>query len=346
MEFEAAILTQQNQPLVVDCIRYSENKLGIGQVLVEIYVSGICGSQIGEIEGVKGQDKFIPHLMGHEGCGRVKKVGPGVTTVKSGDKVVLHWKKGNGINSEVPKYEWKGAQVNAGWVTTFNKYAIISENRMTCIPEEVPNDEAALFGCAVTTGFGVIENNAKLRMGESIVVLGAGGIGLNIIQAANLMSAYPIIAVDLYNERLELAKKLGATHLINSMETDFSQEIRSILGNNLDIFVDNTGLPEIIEKGYELINDLGRLILVGVPRKGQNINIFSLPLHFGKKITGSFGGECKPEIDIPRYLKLYQREDLSLSKIITERYKLKDINLAISRIKEGKAIGRVMIDFE
>ena len=128
---------------------------------------------------------------------------------------------------------------------------------------------------AVTTGFGVVENNAQLKIGESIVVLGAGGIGLNIIQAANLMSAYPIIAVDLYNERLELAKKLGATHLINSMETDFSQEIRSILGNNLDIFVDNTGLPEIIEKGYELINDLGRLILVGVPRKGRLFYSFS-----------------------------------------------------------------------
>tara|TARA_S200000501_G_C20866012_1_gene761967 strand:- start:3978 stop:5018 length:1041 start_codon:yes stop_codon:yes gene_type:complete len=346
MEFEAAILTEQNKPLIVDYIKCLNDELGIGQVLVELYVSGICGSQLGEIDGVKGSDKFIPHLMGHEGCGRVKELGPGVTTVKVGDKVVLHWKKGNGINSEVPKYEWKGKLVNAGWVTTFNKYAVVSENRMTSIPEEIPSDEAALFGCAVTTGFGVVENNAQLKIGESIVVLGAGGIGLNIIQAANLVSAYPIIAVDLYSDRLELAKKVGATHLINTMETDFSDKILSIVGNDLDVFVDNTGLPEIIEKGYKLINDLGRLILVGVPRKGQNINIFSLPLHFGKKIIGSFGGECKPEIDIPRYLKLYQREKLSLNQIITERYKLKDINLAISRIREGKAIGRVMIDFE
>ena len=105
MDFQAAILTEQKKPLVVDNIRYSQN-LKIGQVLVELYVSGICGSQLGEIDGVKGPDKFIPHLMGHEGCGRTIKTGPGVKTVQEGDKVVLHWKQGSGINSETPTYEY------------------------------------------------------------------------------------------------------------------------------------------------------------------------------------------------------------------------------------------------
>ena len=109
MEFEAAILIEQNKPLIVDYIKCLNEKLGIGQVLVELYVSGICGSQLGEIDGAKGSDKFIPHLMGHEGCGRVKEVGPGVTTVKAGDKVVLHWKKGNGINSEVLNTSGRGS---------------------------------------------------------------------------------------------------------------------------------------------------------------------------------------------------------------------------------------------
>ena len=253
MEFEAAILIAQRKPLIVEKIRHNE-QLEIGQVLVELYTSGICGSQIGEIEGIKGVDKFIPHLMGHEGCGRVLKIGPGVTTVKEGEKVVLHWKKSLGINSSTPFYEYNGQKINAGWVTTFNKYAVVSENRLTSIPEKTPNDIAALFGCAVTTGFGVIENNAKLKIGESIVVLGAGGIGLNIIQAANLVSGYPIIAVDLYDERLKLAKRFGATHLINSKKKDFVKEINSIVGNNLDVFIDNTGSPTVIEKGYELIN--------------------------------------------------------------------------------------------
>ena len=207
----------------------------------------------------------------------------------------MHWKKGSGINSEVPNYKYGDTKINAGWVTTFNKFAVVSENRVTSIPEKVPSDYAALFGCAVTTGFGVIENNAKLRIGESIVILGAGGIGLNIIQAAKLVSAYPIIAVDIFDERLELAKKFGATHLINSRNCDFYDEVKSLLGSNLDVFIDNTGKPEIIEKGYELINSKGRLVLVGVPKVGSNINIFSLPLHFGKTITGSFGGETHPE---------------------------------------------------
>ena len=170
-------------------------------------------------------------------------------------------------------------------------------------------------------------------------------IGLNIIQAANLVSGHPIIAVDLYDERLKLAEKVGATHLINSSKKDFFKEIKSIVGNNLNVFIDNTGSPEIIEKGYELINREGRLILVGVPQKGKNINIFSLPLHFGKTISGSYGGECEPQKDIPRYLSLYSKGYFSIEEIVTERYSLKDINIAISRIREGSAVGRIMIDF-
>ena len=344
MKTQAAILVEQEKPLIIDEVTLPEN-LNIGQVLVEVYVSGICGSQIGEIDGVKGKDKFLPHLMGHEGCGRVLDIGPGVTKLKKGEKVVLHWKKGFGINSEVPSYKWNDKKVNAGWVTTFNKFAIVSENRCTAVPENTPNEVAALFGCAVTTGFGVVENNAKLRMGESIVVLGSGGIGLNIIQAAKLLSAYPIIAVDQYDSRLKLAKKLGATHTINSKNSDFSKEVKQITDNNLDIFVDNTGSPRIIEEGYSLINSKGRLILVGVPRKGENINIFSLPMHFGKTIVGSHGGNCNPDIDIKRYLKLNEAKKLSLVETVTERYSLKDINVAIESMKNGTSIGRILIHF-
>lgn len=340
---KAAILTAQNRDLEIDEINI-EGELQIGQVLVEVYVSGICGSQIGEIAGVKGEDKYLPHLLGHEGCGRVKDIGPGVTTLKIGDKVVLHWIKGDGINSELPKYSCRGNKINAGWVTTFNKFAVVSENRCTAIPEEVSNENASLFGCAITTGFGVVENNAKLKMGESIVVLGSGGIGLNIIQAASLVSANPIIAVDLYDSRLSLAKKFGATHIINSKKSDFCREIRKIIGDDLDVFIDNTGSTEIIEKGYQLIHKEGRLILVGVPKIGQNINIFSLPLHFGKQITGSFGGECNPQKDIPRYINLLLSGKINFEGLVTERYKLDEINFAISRIKNGQSIGRVLID--
>ena len=187
-------------------------KLKVGQVLIKVLYSGICGSQLGEIDGVKGEDKFLPHLLGHEGSGIVELVGPGVKTVKEGDTVVLHWKKVMVFNQNLLFINGKEENLNAGWVTTFNDFAIVSENRCTCIPEDISKKDAALFGCAVTTGFGVVENNAQIRMGESVVVFGAGGIGLNIVQAAKLVSAYPIIGVDLHQNRLDLAKKLGATH--------------------------------------------------------------------------------------------------------------------------------------
>ena len=121
--------------------------------------------------------------------------------------MVLHWRPGAGIQSEPPRYRWQGKTLNAGWVTTFNRHAVVSENRCTTIPSGTDPDAAALFGCAVTTGFGVVENNAKLKMGESVVVFGAGGIGLNIVQAAALVSAGPIIAVDRFDSRLKLASR-------------------------------------------------------------------------------------------------------------------------------------------
>ena len=288
---KAAILVKQDFELVVDEVELP-TILNIGQVLVKLSVSGICGSQLGEIEGKKGIDPYLPHLMGHEGCGEVLKIGPGVNTVSVGDKVVLHWKKGSGIQSETPKYKWRGKKLNAGWVTTFNEYAIVSENRCTTIPTNINNDDAALFGCAVTTGFGVVENNAKLKFGESVLVFGAGGIGLNIIQAAKLVSAWPIIAVDIHDNRLKLAKKFGASHIINSKKENVELAVNNIINEKtLDVFIDNTGIPEIIEKGYELTHSKGRVILVGVPPKDSNIRIYSLPLHFGKIILGSHGGE-------------------------------------------------------
>jgi S-(hydroxymethyl)glutathione dehydrogenase/alcohol dehydrogenase len=169
--------------------------LKLGQVLVKVLASGICGSQIGEINGVKGPDRFLPHLLGHEGCGEVLEAGEGVRSVKPGDRVVLHWRKGTGLESVTPVYGSRIGRVNAGWVTTFNEHAIVSENRLTKVPAGFDVEAAALFGCAVTTAFGVVTNNAQVAIGQSVVVFGAGGIGLNIVQGAALAGAHPIVAV-------------------------------------------------------------------------------------------------------------------------------------------------------
>jgi S-(hydroxymethyl)glutathione dehydrogenase/alcohol dehydrogenase len=252
--------------------------------------------------------------------------------------------KGSGIEADPPSYVWNGKKVNAGWITTFNEFAVISENRLTPLPPAVDGKIAALFGCAVTTGLGVVSNNANLKMGESLVVFGAGGVGLNVIQGARLASAYPIIGVDIHENKLELAKKLGATHVINSKKMNPRDEIVKLLSaKGADVVVDNTGIPEVIQQAYDLTNPQGRTILVGVPKKNNNISIYSLPLHFGKVLTGSHGGETNPTMDIPRYLKLYEAGLLGLNELITHEFTLDEINTAIARMRSGEIAGRCII---
>lgn len=340
---KAAILVEQNKPLVIAEIGLPK-VLEAGQVLVEIFYSGICGSQIGEIDGAKGPDKFLPHLLGHEGSGKVLSVGPGVKHVKEGDTVVLHWRKGLGIEAAAPKYDWNGRQVNAGWVTTFNQYAVISENRLTPIPASSDLTIAPLFGCAVTTGFGVAMNDAKVRIGEAVVVAGAGGLGLNMIQAAAMSSAYPVIAIDRVANKKDLAMQMGATHFIDSSKEDAAKRIAEILGTQpLDVFIDNTGAPAVIQMGYQLTAQKGRVILVGVPRKGNEVTIYSLPLHFGKVLKGSEGGDAVPQTDIPRYLRMFENGKLALRDLITDSFTLDDINAAIDRVRSGDIKGRCVV---
>ncbi|MEI6559666.1 MAG: zinc-binding dehydrogenase [Rhodospirillaceae bacterium] len=340
---KAAILVEQRKPLVVAEIQLPDH-LEPGQVLVRNRCSGICGSQLGEIDGVKGEDKFLPHLLGHEGCGTVLETGPGVRQVKAGDMVVLHWRKGPGIEAAPPVYSWEGRRINAGWVTTFNDHAIVSENRLTPVPADTDPEIAALFGCAITTGFGVVVNNARLTIGESVVVFGAGGIGLNIVQAAALVSGWPVVAVDLHDNKLELARSLGATHTINAGKEDAGAVLRKIFGPaGVDVFIDNTGKPAIIELGYELTKPQGRLILVGVPRKGDNVSLYSLPLHFGRQIRGSQGGEAVPNLDIPRYLALHREGRVQFNHLISRRFSLDEINEAIDTMRGGSAAGRCVV---
>ena len=348
----AAILVQQRQPLIIDTIELP-GTLDAGQVLVEIKHAGICGSQLGEIAGVKGPDPWLPHLLGHEGGAVVLTVGPGVRHVQPGDHVVMHWRKGLGIDAAPASYRWQGSpldgkRLNSGCITTFQQHAVVSENRLTTLPKNVPLDIAALFGCPVTTGLGVVENNAKLRPGQSLVVWGAGGVGLNILQGAAMVSATPIVAIDLHDARLQLAQQLGATHTLNANNLDanaVAEQVEKLLGAKADVVIDNTGQPDIIRAAYDLTSPTGRTILVGVPKHDAHTTLHTLPLHFEKTLTGSHGGECDPPRDIPRYLKLIAAGKLNLQPLITHRYHLKDINRALEELRNGHIAGRCMIDF-
>ena len=339
---KAAILHKSKKSLIVDNVDLPK-KLDFGQVHVKLFYSGICGAQINEIDAVKGPDKFLPHLLGHEGSGKVLKIGPGVTTVKEGDHVVLHWKQSKGIQSNPPQYLWKGKQVNAGWVTTFNSEAIISENRLTVIPKNFDLKYAPLFGCAITTAFGVVNNDAAIKIGQSVLIFGLGGVGLNIAQASSMVSANPIIGVDIHNNKLKMAEKFGLTHKFEYKKFN-KKEIEKLTNfKGADIVIDTTGIPEVIELAYQLTHPDGKTICVGVPN--GKISIYSLPLHFNKILTGSHGGDSIPDEDIPRYIKLIEENKMTLEGLITHEFSLDEINKAIKLFRSGKA-GRIIINLQ
>ena len=342
---KAAILNKSKEPLVVADIDLPK-KLDVGQVLVKLVYSGICGAQINEIDAMKGPDNFLPHLLGHEGSGIVEEIGQGVSTVSVGDHVVLHWRPSKGIQSPTPKYTWGEKQVNAGWITTFNDKAVISENRLTVIPKDFDMRIAPLFGCAVTTAFGVVNNDAKIKVGQSVLIFGIGGVGLNIAQAASMVSANPIVGVDLLENKLEMGKKFGLTHTILGGSKNYENKIKNIIGENgADIVIETTGNSRIIEQAYNLTHPDGKTILVGVPNKGDDVTIYTLPLHFNKILTGSHGGDSIPDLEIPRYIRLIEAGKMNLNDLITHEFSLDKINEALDLFRSGEG-GRILISFK
>ncbi|RZO48174.1 MAG: dehydrogenase [Candidatus Pelagibacterales bacterium] len=337
---KSAILIESNKPLVIADIDLPK-KIDFGQVLVRVCYSGLCGAQINEIEAVKGKDKFLPHLLGHEGSGVVEKIGDGVTTVKPGDHVVLHWRKSSGMQSFTPKYSWNGKQVNAGWVTTFNEKTVVSENRLTVIPKDFSLRTAALFGCVITSGFGAVNNDAKVKIGQSVLIFGIGGMGLSIACAASLVSAFPIVGVDIHKDKIEMGKEFGLTHGIESNSSNIKEKIKDIFGNKgPDIIFETTGNSKVMEQAYETTPNDGKTIFVGVPDK--KISIYSLPLAFDKILEVSHGGNSIPDKDIPRYIRLIKNKKINLEKLITHEFDLSEINKAIDLFRSGKA-GRIIL---
>lgn len=340
----AAILVAQHRPLVVDTVGLPE-VLEAGQVLVRVHAAGLCGSQLGEIDGVKGKDPYLPHLLGHEGAGEVMAIGAGVRRVHRGDTVVLHWRKATGIDAPPARYVWRGAPLQAGWVTTFSEYAVVAENRLTPIPDSIDPCVAALLGCAVTTGYGVVCREACVWPGESVVVLGAGGVGGSVLAAARLVSAHPLVVVDRSPAKLAWAQGLGATHALLGDE-DVEATVRAQVGAaGADVVVETTGVPALIELASRLTHARGRTILVGVPQSAT-VPLSTLPLHFGQRLIGSHGGGTDPEVDIPRCLDLYRRGCLPLAELVTQRCRLDEVNEAIAALRRGAIVGRCVLTME
>ncbi len=337
MKTQAAILVEQRKPLVIDEVEVPAIKRG--QVLVEIHAARICGSQLGEIAGVKGPDKFLPHLLGHEAGAIVLEVGADVTHLAPGDRVVCHWRPGAGIDAGGSVYDWNGTKVNAGPITTFQKFAVISENRLTKVPPDTDFELCCLLADTLTTGFGVITNDAKVAPGESIVIFGVGGIGLGVVLGAKLAGANPIVAVDLHDHKLAKAREYGATHAINSGSENATVRVKEILGGLPDVTIDGTGNPGVIETAYDLARLRGgRCVLFGVLPHDKKISINTLPLHFGRTFTGSEGGQSRPLADIPRILGQLAAAGTDWRGFITHRGVLADVNDLMDNMRSGEVV--------
>jgi S-(hydroxymethyl)glutathione dehydrogenase/alcohol dehydrogenase len=341
MKTLAAVLVAQRQPL--ELMEVELPSLSYGQVLVQLSASRICGSQLGEIDGVKGPDRWLPHLLGHEGAGTVLEVGPEVRRVKPGDKVCLHWRPAAGIEARPPVYASSAGSIHAGFLTTFNHHAVVSENRLTPVPPGTDDEVLCLLADTLTTGFGVIENDASVKIGESVVVVGAGGIGLGAILGASLTGAFPVVAVDRYEAKLEVARRFGATHTVNSASSGgFLAEVERLIGGKADVVVDGTGNPEVIAEAFALTAAKGRTLLFGVMPQGRQLSLNTLPLHFGKVLKGSEGGGSHPDRDIPRYLRLMEAGRFNPSGMVSHRGSLEAVNSLISAMRAGEVIHAVM----
>ena len=332
---KAAVLEAINEPLQIREVGLTPLKTG--QVLVKVLISGLCGAQLQEIKGFKGNARFLPHLMGHEGCGIVEEIGSGVTTVNIGDKVVMHWRPGTGIESDFPNYELNNKIISSGKVTTFNEYSIVSENRLTKVPSDTPSELCAILGCALTTALGIIDNEIELKFGESIAIIGCGGVGLNLIHAASMKGASEIIGVDNNMKKKSLATNCGANIFLKDLNA-YEEKI--------DVIIDTTGISEVLTSAVKKLSGTGRLILVGQPQPGRSFEIFNAVNLFsgsGQMIRATQGGRTNPENDIPRYIKLFQLGKLNISNMITNSFELDNINNAFDLLKTGNA-GRILIN--
>jgi S-(hydroxymethyl)glutathione dehydrogenase/alcohol dehydrogenase len=339
---EAAVLEKINSPLEIRYLNFPS--LLSGQVLVKVHYSGVCRSQLMEVKGGRGHDPWIPHLLGHEGSGEVVSIGEGVTKVKPGDAVILGWIKGSGLEAPGAIYHCGDQVINSGRVTTFSTYTVVSENRVTLKPPQLPMDVAVLFGCALPTGAGMILNQVKPDADTTVAVLGLGGVGLSALMALKGYNCKRIIAIDISSEKLDLAKDLGATHTLQVGQHSIHEEIMTLTGDGVDICVESAGSVETIELGFSLIRKGGgRLWFASHPPEGQLIRLAPHDLISGKHIFGTWGGSSFPDRDVPIMTELFRKGQVPLERLLTKRYRLDQVNEALADLEAGKVFRPLLV---
>jgi S-(hydroxymethyl)glutathione dehydrogenase/alcohol dehydrogenase len=357
---KAAVCYEYGQPLVVEEIEIDEPHEG--EIKVRLAATAICHSDVHLIRGDwRGKP---PVVAGHEAAGVVETVGPGVTLAKPGDRVVVSLLRSCGrcffcaagaphqcegsfaLGAETRLRNLRGQPIAQGVKTgAFAEYVVVDQSQVIPLPADISLDSAALLACGVSTGVGAVVNTAQVAPGSSVVVIGAGGVGMNALQGAALAGAHPIVAVDMLDDKLAAARTFGATHTVNAKQHDARAEIKRLTaGRGADYVFVTVGIGAVVDQAFRLIRPLGTIVVVGIPPSGTTaaLSLEGFVLR-GQRIFGSFMGAARPQIDIPRYVELYRAGRLKLDELISARYPLERINEAIAAMEKGGVLRNVIM---
>jgi S-(hydroxymethyl)glutathione dehydrogenase/alcohol dehydrogenase len=360
----AALLERIGAPLVVR--ELDLDGPGAEEVLVRVEAAGVCHSDqhylVGDLRC------RLPVVPGHEGAGVVEAVGPGVTRVAVGERVCLMWRPrcgwcryclvgrpalceataimvgSGGLPDGTTRLSADGAPVHhLMGVSCFAEHCVVSERAVVPVPEGVPPEIAAIAGCAVITGVGVVLNVIGRCAGEAVVIFGAGGVGLSTVLGAVLAGADPIVVVDVVAERLAMAERLGATHTVDASRQDVAAVIQDIRPGGAEWAVEAIGRPETLETAFEVLRPGGTLVAVGVGKIGQTFNVpLNLLVQREKRVVGSLYGSANPLVELPKLFALYKAGRLPLDTLVGRRYPLDRINEAFADLTSG-SVGRGVI---
>jgi S-(hydroxymethyl)glutathione dehydrogenase / alcohol dehydrogenase len=359
---KAAVCYEFNKPLTIEEVELREP--GQGEVKIRLAATAICHSDIHDLRGE--MPGGVPFIGGHESAGHVEKVGPGVESVKPGDPVMISLLVScgkcyyclNGLRHlcerhfdapAVPRVRNKKGQPLdlKGNIGGFAPYVVVDESQVVRVPKNLPLDRAALLACGVTTGFGGVVNRAKVRPFQSVVVMGAGGVGVNAIQGAAYSGAYPIIAVDVLESRLKLAMDFGATHAVNARDEKAAEAIKELTsGRGAEYVFVTVGSVAAIKQGMSFTGVRGTTVMIGLPSYKDQLSFVPLEMiPTEKNLIGGYMGATDLERDIPNLIRLYQTGRLKLDELITGRFPMDRINEAMKLTEKGEGL-RNVIEFE
>ncbi|WP_149537255.1 zinc-dependent alcohol dehydrogenase family protein [Siccirubricoccus phaeus] len=373
MRMQAAIMFEQGKPrpyatsnaLVIEEVELEGP--GPGEILIEVAAAGLCHSDLSAIEGIR--PRPLPVVIGHEGAGIVREVGQGITDLKPGDHVITVFVASCGscrncvrgrpniclaggaaraagtlLSGAKRISRLNGEKINHGsGLSLFAQYAVVGRRSAVKIDPSVPLEDAAIFGCAVMTGAGAVLNTAGMRAGDTIAVVGLGGVGMNALFAAVAGGAERIIAIDTSEQKLGLARQWGATDTFLATDKDVVEQVKAATDGGVDTVIETAGNIKAMELAYAVLCRGGRVVSAGLPAQGADFSYMHAGLVSDEKsILGSYMGSCIAERDIPRFLGMYQRGKLPVGSLKSGFLPLAEINAGFDRLAEGQVLRQVL----